>query len=152
MNNYQLRNVRAVAKELKDKISDLDFIGFAHNSKDFTVFKSKKRAALVQLMDSNLHTRQQNLSVWKDVDIKILLLFQSNQKELESITDLQNSIEDTLLDKTFQDAQRQYLDCINWISINRGDNLPDFDFRAAGFRDNKTLCYINFRLVFRSPR
>lgn len=115
---------------------------------------NKYPSVLVQEGDESIAEIIPNKSVKKELLVHCWLYTQINQSRTNTITDLQNTIEDTILDDaTLTDINISVkVDCIDWVMVEKGDYTKVLDKHNVGYTDNLSIRRITFSVIFRSER
>ena len=154
MVNEELIIIEKIKTLLKPSLS---FIGDYRDLHDFKVVMGDRYpAVLIEDADESLFDEQPSLTVDTMFPITLWLYHNVKKEVSKTMLDLTNTIKDALLDDTFLNALNTALtgtiSLVEWYNTEKGSYLENFDFRAAGFSDDRICWKIYFYFNFQTAR
>ena len=148
-------NLKAIIVELKSRLKGLtnfNYVGEYPYDSEKAIADGNQPVILIQEGDEILAEIQQTLSITKVVRIGIWMYHNTIKTRINTLTDRQNEIEDALLDDSVLTTLGNTIDCINWIGVEKGEELDNFDGFSVGYNENKSCRRIDFDIVFTVAR
>jgi len=154
MVNEELIIIEKIKTLLKPHLS---FIGDYRDLQDFKVVMGDRYpASLIEDGDESLFDDQPSLTVDTMFPITIWLFHNVKKEVSKTMLDLANTIKDSLLDDTFLNALNTALtgtiSLVEWYNTEKGSYVDNFDFRTAGFSDDKICWKLYFYFNFQTAR
>jgi len=109
-------------------------------------------AVLVEDGSETLNELQQNGSVTIDWTVSCWLYEDINQSRVSTILDHQVAIEDAILDNSMLTALGIKANCIELISVEKGENQEGLDKFNVGYNSNMSIRKITFNVNFTTVR
>ena len=104
-------------------------------------------AGLVQDGDASSIEVIPNKSIKKSEVISVWLYYMKPTTRIKQLRTLETSVIDAVLDISATD-----IDCIDWLSTEKGEKQPNIDRYSVGYFDNLSIWKINFEVIRRVAR
>lgn len=144
-------------RKLLLSLSDFDKGGYFKDTRDFEVaLGQNQKYFLIDDDDEQLYTNQENLSVIVEFPIDIYVYLNTSKNRQKTMTDLVANIHDALLDDSFLNTLRAAvtgtIHLVEWFKTDKGDYMDNFNFRTAGYTDDRMCWILSYYFNFSSAR
>ena len=134
-------------RELLKALTNFKYIGFyPENIGDIG---ANFPCVLIKEGDESPAEVQENLALKRVFLVHLYMYHNIAVKQILDLPARQAEIEDAILDDVTLGATAE---CSNWISVEKGEYLDEFDKHTPGFHDNLSLRIITFEIILKDAR